>query len=475
MTDLATTNRSRLTREYVAGSASSFVSNRMLRGLPWAFDDITRDFGDDLYERMQLDPQVAAVVNVLRSGIIEEGVTLANPLDDESADGFALADEIRGFCESVLNELTTPLDNVLWDLLSAVALGARVAEEVYTLTPAKAFSLPNTTPIQRNAELLILSALKPRPRHSVAFVVDGFMNVKGILGKPPGGAQIASSIVTDRPQSVPNLLPREKFAVLSFRPKDNDPRGTSALRPAYTPWWTKQQIWPEFLKYLAQFASPSIYAVASEAATAAGVTVQNDDGTYTTRGAVEVLLETLLAFQNGTAMAVPYGTILNALEVVGDGSAFHKAFTLTDQQIAMAVLHETLATLEAEHQSRASSETHQDTLDTLVRQAKRAVCLMLRRDVLRPMVTYNYGPDAARQLTPSVSLGSVERQDQAAFMAGVAALARSGYLDPSQYGALDRQMNLPPRDPGARPRPAPPPAPPEDDDAQDQGDADATR
>lgn len=467
MTDLAITKTPAFyTREYVAGSVSSFQSTRMLRGLPWAFDDLSRDFGDDIYERMLLDPAVRAVIGILISGIIEEGCTLSCAMDDAEADGYDLAMEIHAFCESVLADLATPLDDVLWDMLGALATGARVAEEVYTLSPATSYSLPDTTPIQRGADLLTLSALKVRPRRSVAFVVDAFLNTVGLIARPPGGS-ITTTIVADTPNAVANLLPREKFAVLSFRPVDNDPRGSSLLRPAYTPWWTKMQVYPEFLKYLAQFASASIYATASEAATNNGIKVTNPDGTVEVKAAVEVLGEALLAFQNGTALALPYGTLLDALEVSGNGEAFHGAFTHCDQQIALAVVHQTLATLEAQHQARASSEVHQDTLDTLVRQAKRAVCLMLRRDVLRPMVSYNYGPDAARQFTPTCSLGSVERQDLAAMMTAVAQLARAGYLDPSQYSELDSQLNLPIREAAPEPQPPQGGQPPSDDTAEE--------
>lgn len=473
MSDLATTQPVAFyTREYVAGSISTFQTRRMLRGLPWAFDDLTRDFGDDIYERILLDPAARAVVSTLISAIIEEGVSLSTAIDDKAADGYDLAHEIRDLCESVLSDLQTGLDDVLWDMLSALPLGCKAAEEVYQLTPAKSYSLPDTTPIQRGAELLILSALKPRPRRSLAFVVDAFMNVTGLLVRPPGGT-ISTTIVSNAATPLAQLLPRDKFAVLSFRPVDGDPRGSSILRPAYTPWWTKQQIYPEFLKYLAQFASPSIKVIASEDATKNGIKITNDDGTTTVRPAVEVLGEAILAFQNGSGMAFPYGTLLDALQVSGDGAAFHKAFTFCDQQIALAVLHQTLATLEAEHQSRASSETHQDTLETIIRQAKRAVCLMLRRDVLRPMVAYNYGMDAARQLTPTCSLGSVERQDIPAMMTGVAALTKAGYLHPSQYPGVDAQLNLPPRDLDAETEEAPPVQADEADQEDQEGNDEA--
>jgi len=438
-----------LRRESVAASN---VFGTQLRGLPWAFDDLSRDFGDDIYERMLLDAQCIAVVNVLRAAIIEEGVRLDCTVEDEAADGYALGQEIKGFCESVLADLVLPLDDVLWDMLGAIALGSRVAEEVWALTPATSYALPGTSPISRTQELLVLSALKPRPRQSTAFVVDAYNNVQGLLARNPTGPSVLQTNVV-APQT-PNLIPRDKFAVLTFRPRDADPRGQSALRSAYTPWFSKMEIWQEFLRYLAQFASASIYAVASEQATNQGIRVEQDDGSFLIKSAVEVLADTLLAYRNGSALAVPYGTILGALEVSGNGEAFHNGFRFCDEQITMAVLNQTLATREAQYQSRASSETHENTLTTLQRQAKRSVCTMLRRDVLTPLVAYNYGPEAARQLTPHVSLGEVEQHDFAAMAGAIAQLARTSYLDPSQYAGVDTMLGLPERDQTEQAEPA---------------------
>ena len=469
MADLATTDRSTLSTEYVAGGTGLW-SRTALRTLPAAIDDVTQDFGDDLYDRMDLDPVVHANKNVLKVAIIEEGLRLSPAVDDADDDGFELAKEIAQFCESVLGDLQIPLDDVLFDLLDAIQCGSKLAEEVYQTVPATSYALPGTSPISRTQDLLILSALKPKPRNATAFVVDSFMNVQGIAAARPGMGSAPQGIYS-LPLTAPNVLERDKFAILTFRPKDADPRGSSAFRQAYFPWFAKQQVWDEFLKYLAQFASPSIYAIASEASTKSGIQVPQSDGSLATRPAGEVLRDTLLDFRNGTAMGLPYGTLVNTLEVAGDGQAFHNAFLHCDQQITIAILHQTRATMEAEHGSRADSETGQDILGTIQRQAKRSVCTMLRRDILRPLVSYNYGPEAARQLTPNCSLGSVEKQDFNAFALAIAALAKVNYLDPSQYAAIDEKLNLPARE--TAPEIAQPGTPPPADDADDQEDEDA--
>jgi phage gp29-like protein len=101
--------------------------------------------------------------------------------------------------------------------------------------------------------------------------------------------------------------------------------------------------------------------------------------------------------------------------------------------------------MEGQHQARAASEEHANTLETLQRQLKRSVCQMVRRDVLMPLVAYNYGPDAARTLTPNCSLGGTEQQDWAAEATAVAQLARAGYIDSSQFAGIDARLGLPER------------------------------
>lgn len=439
----APVDRNQAITEYVAGG-------RLWRGvqsLPRQLDDLTRDLGDGIYERMLVDPQVQANVNVLRASVLADGVTLTSAAPNPDDDGYTKAQEIADFCTSVLADLETPLNDALWDLLSAMPLGVRVAEQVYK--------------VDRNH--LVLCRLKPKPRRAVALVVDPYMNVVGLVGARPGqGLPITMSAVDA--QSTPGLIDRRKFAVFSFRPRDSDPRGSSILRSAYTPWWTKQQTWPELLKYLAQFASASLIGTVGEHASA---TVDATTGQVVSP--VQGLLNALLAFKSGSALSLPYGTLVKALEVSGNGEAFHKTFDLCDRQITMAILHETLATMEGQHQARAAAETHQDILDTVIRQVRRSLGSMLRTDVLRPMVAYNFGDEAARLLTPTVSLGYTAQTDMAAMMTAVAQLARSSYLHPSQYAALDALMGLPPRDTtDDEEQPQAPPMEPTDD----QGDAD---
>jgi phage gp29-like protein len=419
-----------LTRDYAAGG-SGVWSAAALRSLPQSIDDITQDFGADLYERMLLDARVAAEVDNLKAAILEEGVNLAPAVDDADADGFALAATIHAAAERMLADCETPLDDVMWDTLAAIALGHRVAEVTYG---------------PGDAGRLDVVAIRPKPRTSVAFVVDAFNRLVGLLARIPGQVGVAGLLTgLSVAATPPNLLPRAKFLVLSHRPVNADPRGTSLLRAAYTPWNLKQEVLREHVKYLAQFASPSL--IGTLASNAGAIPEVDADGMKTGRmtRAVDALLTQLLAFRNGTALAVPFGTEVKELYSTGEGRAFLNSFSMYNEDIALAVSGQTLTTTEGEHGTRAQALVHQDTKGTRVKQAKKAAAGALRRDVLRVWVALNWGEAAARDLTPLVGLGEVEEEDVTPRWTAVAALQTAGYLTPSQKPQLDTDIGLPQR------------------------------
>ena len=419
------------TAEYVTGGASLW-SNRMAQSLPFAFDDVTADFGDDVYERMLFDPQVRASVNVLRTTVVADGLQLSSAIDDDAADGYDQAQEIRAFCESAIVDMATPIDDVIWDMLAALAFGSRIAEEVY----------------RHEGSYLTLHALKVKPRRACAFVVDAYQNVLGILGMLPGqGWGMPGTTTIGDLAAAPNVLPREKFAVLTFRPESGDPRGTSLLRAAYSFWWLKQQIPGEYLKYLATYATPSLIGKVKEGKAVLA------NGTTTTRS--QALLDSLLALKNNSALVIGQEDEVAPLAVPSEGARlFPEAFDVCDRQITTAILGATLATMEGQHQARAAAQEHGTVLDEAIGQIKRGVCGMLRRDVLRPLIAVNFGDMAARVLTPRCALGSADVPDLSALMDGIASLASANYLDVSQYPGVDQMLGLPARavtdDPDAR-------------------------
>lgn len=419
-------------KEYVGGGQYSFLPN-VPQVLPWAIDDVSAEFGHDIYERMMFDGQVNSNTTLIKASVLETGAELTTAIDNANDPDYQAAGEILEFLAKNLDNLVTSLDDTLWNMLDCVPYGNKVAEQIYDF---------DTT--YTGKQQLILTNLKVKPRNSTGFLVDAYRNILGMTAFIPGVAQpvIPGTIM---PMLTPesNVLPRAKFAVATFRQVDEDPRGSSILRPAYKAWWLKMQTWPEYLKYLTQFASPSLIGTTAPDS----LSVPDPDNPMLDISPEQALLTTLQAFANGTAISITNGATVEPLEVKGDGTAFLHAINLFDLQITKAITTQTLATEQGEHQSRASSQVHQSALYTIVRQAKKSLQRMIRRDILRPLILYNYGPDALH-LLPFVTLGSSEETDFTMIAQAIAMLSTSNYLAESQLPQIDRLLGLPARIPG---------------------------
>lgn len=416
------------TKEYVSGGTNTFVwRGRGRQPLPHPFDDLSRRQGIEVYEKMMTDYQVASTVRLYKTAILEDGMEFSPAVTDPAEEGFELAQEIHREWIDNVEYMQTDLNDVLFNMLNAAAYGNKVAEQVYEL---------------RNNRLA-LKALKVKPREAVAFVVDEYLNVLGLLADTNGSGIVPW--VGDET----NIIPREKFAVLTFQPEDGDPRGTSLLRPAYEPWWRKRQIMPEYLKFLAQFAGPSIYAIAPEGAEVPRTDEDEEEDATPAQTPEERLVETIINFRNGTAMALPYGTEVNLIQSEGDGLAFLNSVSGCDLAITKAILVQQLATEESQFMARAAAQVHQDVLATLIRQGKFAVVRMMIQDVVRPWVAYNWGPQAIK-LCPKASLGEVEAEDMVSLMNAVANLMGKGFFVEEQLPWIDRQLGFPTRRSGAK-------------------------
>ncbi len=433
------------TKEYVAGGAL-WLTN-YLQALSWAVDDITIVFGDDLYDRMARDPMIAACLNIVKSGTLNGGVNVVPAIDDKDADGYARAVEIATACDKMLDDLTPSLDEVLWNMMDALAYGNKVAEQVYDDGDVNGFAG------------LVLTSIKVKPRRSTAFVVDSYRNVVGLLGLIPGDSAslVGWGAIINDPETQDNLFPREKFVVLSWRMADSDPRGTSILRPAYTPWTLKVEMWTEYRKFLTQHASPVPIGFAD---TSSGLVY---DGENNLVPAQQAMLNGLKAHHGGAALAFTKDDRVETLFNPSGGDNFLAAFGLFDAQMSVAVLNQTLAQgAQTSAHSLAATSVHEHTQDDIIAHAKMMIPKMLRNDVARPWVRYNFG-DAAIPLTPRFSLGQSEPQN---FADDMVALAKAGYtVQPSQFPGISRKYQLPEADPAeieakSHAVIAPPPPPP---------------
>lgn len=418
-----------LTASYISAGGYQYWSN-FARSLPHPLDDLTQDLGIQIYRSMQFDGVIKAALTVLKASVLEDSVNLAPAIDDDGDPDATLAQQITDFCTWALDNLRTPLDAVLWDMMDCLSMGSRVAEQDYELQAVD------------GTQRLVLVDIRPTPIESTAFVVDAYNHLLGVVAVIPGVAYslLQNSMMGDL-DAAPNLLPRHKLAVLCFRPHNNDPRGTSILRSAYQAWWHKMQMWPEYLKFLTQFASPIPVGTTAE-----GAMPFVDPATGTVISPEQSQLAALMAIRNGAAISQPFGATIQLHFSQGAGDAFISAMDQDDRQMTVAILGQTLATGEGRHQARAAAAVHQDILATLIKQLKLFVVRMIRRDILAPLIRYNFGDDAADRLVPEVSLGIIENSDEAKMLAALSTAPGFEIL-PSQLQGVYDLVGLPQAEP----------------------------
>lgn len=429
-------------QEYVAGRTSAISA--YLNTLPKHVDDIERDF-PGIYEQMRKDPQYSSCITLLKLAILARGVDLLpavpKPGDDADAEAlaeYAMAQELTEHCKRQINRLTTPfVYGTLFNLLDCLDHGNKIAECNYEYA--------KDGPDEGK---LVLTSIKVKPRWALSFVVDRFMNVLGLLPTQTGQPAYAGALSGLTLAPGQKILPRKKFLILTCRPVDEDPRGTSIGRPAYHGWWFKQQAWGEWLRTLATFASGNLIGTTAEQAQplpvedAAGNPVLDANGLQVFVTPEQAMSAGLEDVRNGSTIVVPFGASVKIERPSGDvGKAFEVAIDTGNREMTTGILGQTRSTMEAEHGSKADSQTGQDVLGILVAHEKTGVEQALRCDVLMPICEWNYGPEYL-YLTPRVTLGETAEEDLAELGRTVAALMSAGYFEPEQLPGMDARLGF---------------------------------
>lgn len=439
------------TREYVSqGGFFSLQVAQVLSAL-WS-DDAELAAGTDVYERMLTDPEVLKDMTVINDGIVGDGAELYAFYTDEKTDAAKAAAAARysEFCHFNLYEtLRHPfLETLGAALLDARTFGHKAVEQTY-----------RDFIDETGAPRLVLDKLKCKSRAAVQFAVDEYFNVLGLVAWRAGTRR---------------LIPRDKFFIPTFNRKDEDPRGRSLyLRAAFNWWQAKRAGLPVTVKRIEKKALPSIAGFTSDKG---DDTVQEVDDLGRPIGepktSAQVMAEKIAQFESMSAAAFPNGASIQVVDASGDGSEFSRFFDLCDKQITRAILLQDLATNEGKHGTRAQATTHMDVLALHIWSLKNIVAECVRTDILKPLVLYNFGPDAVA-LTPVVSLGDTERRDWATDARAAALL---GPLVPdSVWAAICQQLGLPTPEEGEqwperKKQSAGSSNPASDEDAQQQGD-----
>lgn len=437
---------------FSAFTLGSIMGGAYLKQLPNPSDELMLSFGSRLYdEDMMHDPQINSVVSVLVMGLLCQGVTYQNPIK-QGEDGYDQAEKILAFCNYCIENLRHPMPSIRYELAEGmIKMGHKVGEMIYDLHDPIAGDY--------SGEQIVLTDIKPKAHSATAFVMDGYSNVIGLAYVKPNetlplmGSTIMSdpsataSVDNTSPEQKLRVIPRSKFVIPVHKPKNGDPRGTSHLQSVYTPWWKKQQLNPQHMAYVARFAQPSVWAKLPPEAK--DIPVYNQDNQIISYKSIIASTTAALAKIKGGAVASFIDTDVNMLEATGDAKVLFESYEHEDRQIAKGILLQTLTTEESRHMARAASNTHQDVFGILLQFLRDTLEWTERNDILRPLVMYNYGEDAAKRFTPTVSYGEVQVQDIPSFMGALAQLSLAGGVHPSMWPAIRDMIGLPAADPVA--------------------------
>lgn len=441
--------------EYVAGAELTMLA-ALKKALPQYIDDVTREQGNDVYDRMLRDDDVESAMETLKTGILADGITVVPAVDapqqeDTTSDGKKTAtdaktsDDYKQYIERRLAAMRPTTRALAYELLDGLILGNKVAEKIAVMVESGP-----------DAGKMGFRAIKCRPRHNLSFVVDSFNNLLGFLSIQPqaGIYTLGTQVILGDPAALPNFLPRDKFVVFTHNPKNNDPRGSSIARAAYNPWFIKTQIVPEYFNYLHHFGSPTVVGytpdngptpVYVDDVDVDGVAVLNLDGTTKQISAEMALKMALQKFVNSGVIAVRGGSKVELLASAGEGQAFLNAFRYFGEAIHQAILKTSQASKEAKHSSKASGGIGQDTVDMVILFYRWLLEDCMNDDIVETLMLASFGEES-RPLWPRISLSKSNKHDKAAMMTAYANLIKAGGLHESQYPGMDRELDLPERD-----------------------------
>lgn len=455
------------TQEYVsAGVLSDFYGfslNRMSSQTLFSTNDaILMCHGYETYEEMMLDPKVSKDVNTLKIACLADGLSLIPAVSEASKD-YNKAIKTEQLCNLALKNLDRPIKQILEEMLDALIYGHKIAEVTYEIKEVAGFDGFNLLP----------KYIKPKAFGVARFIVDQNFNVIGIggalnNGKSASNEQGLDKISKEKIKETSKgylidvngdeflFLNKEKFMILTLRSRNADPRGTSFLKAAHKPWYLKEQIYPEYLRYLLICAIPLLVGFTPENETIGSDILKDKDGNPILDGGgqmirwnpVTALRGALVEARNATALALKGGSKIQEVGNQGNnGVAFYKAIEIFNEEIESAILLQTLATSESRFNTRAASQTHMTLLDQIIAYLKDELATMLTSQLFKVIVRYNLGEDYL-EFIPKVSFGDTERRNFQADGTTVATLFSAGYMTKGQLRATDAMLGLPEREDG---------------------------
>lgn len=461
------------TKEYVAVRG---YTEKQATALASTIDDAEIEIDSEFYARMSNDSAITKCRRIIITSALTDNIEMTPDAteDNVSEEEYKIHKYVTQFCERVVKGLKVPLRTTLEQQLdNAFNFGHGIGEVVWeyrldgfpqekkeekTPSPKKQSFLARiglaTEPqedtkdsfIKRPAlegEKLRLmpSTIKIKPRGTLRFVVDNYMNELGM-----------TTAVRTSQVKFNEIIARDKFTVLTLNKQNEDPRGRSMNRPAVNWYNIKSQFPAEILRFILEESVPKAVATLGPNASPfeyerdpeTGAIIKDENGQPKMLTAVESMAKLLEGFRGGSGAVIPNGATLEPFKkgINTDANLFPIMMKLINDEIENCILLQTLAQSEGDHQARSASQQVAEILYNLMFWIKYSLAQCVINDLLVPAVRYNIGEWALKYL-PQVSFGDFIRRDWVSELTAISDSYFKGFIDDTQRAELSSWMGLP--------------------------------
>jgi hypothetical protein len=250
--------------------------------------------------------------------------------------------------------LSTGPRHIAWSILSGALIdGWSLCEQTYKSQPERKGPC---------AGKLLWESFKSKDVQHLQLVTDRFWNVEGIRAPRfnPGAVFTGEDL--------------QSFVIYSHHPLFANPIGMSAFRSAYRAFWIKDTAWKLRSLHLDKFTTPAL------------------KGTYATLDQKAALEEAMEEFRGATWISVPAGSLVDALDVSGKGTAEYKsAIADCDQEMLTAVCGAYLHMMTSQTpNARGDSEVQKETTELFQWALSASLGDVVTTQMVRPWVLLNY-------------------------------------------------------------------------------------
>jgi hypothetical protein len=474
------------TRSFVVANAYTAGQNKILSNTT---DDVEIEVSFRAYDNMERDSTIMKSKRILVTSVLSDELQMAPGATEEhvGADEFEVYVQIQELCERMVRGIDRPFREVIEQLFgNAIKYGHGIAETEWEYrldvpsskppkdpapkgklsalfsgfsnwwkggitsdnkAPADPASGAIKKPILKGEKLRLMpKSIKVKPRNSTRFVVDDYMNTVGLVPYNKAKAGLSFDEIVDR----------TKFMVLTLNKQDEDPRGKSMYRTAFNWVNLKTQLPAEMMRFILEESAPkSVGTLPPDMPPFEferdedGNILYEDPGTNKQpkmlTGA-ESFKRQMEGFRSGSGAVIPHGATLEpykkGLTGSGDAEIFSKIIKIIDDQMEEAILLQTLAQSEGEHQARSASQQVAEVLYNLVFWIRWQLAMMTMYDFLKVGITINVGEWAVKYM-PMISFGDFTRRDWVEQLMALADAYFKGFIDDSQRAELMAWLNLP--------------------------------